>query len=105
MVCDIHVGDVGVQFQDTVQDCSGKTIDISSVTTKEYIFQSPDGSSFTTSASFLTNGTDGVLTYTTVAGDISVPGRWRYQVHVIFPSTLHRYSDFGIFMARQNLPE
>ena len=83
MVEEICKDDIGTTFLYTVK--SGDTAeDISSATTKEYVFIKPDGSTVTKTVQFDSDGTDGKLSYTTVDGDLDQVGVWRYQPYVVF---------------------
>lgn len=81
-----HVGDVGTIFRVTVYDTtsSGETsiADISGATTKQFTFKRPDGSTFTKTAVFTTDGTDGNIQYITESGVLDGPGRWCLQAYV-----------------------
>lgn len=82
-VNEIHDGDVGTLFTATIKD--GDTpIDVSTATTKEFIFQKPDGTTFTKAASFKTDGSDGILQYTSTADVLTPAGSWKMQGHVVF---------------------
>ncbi len=86
---DIHLNDVGTQFVVTVQE-DGNVVDISGATTKQMKFKKPDGSIETRTASFQTDGVDGVLTYTTQAGDMNVIGLWELQCYIVVgPQSWH----------------
>lgn len=56
--------------------------DISSYTTKEFVFTKPDGTTTTKSASFVTDGSDGKLEYQFVDGDLDAAGLWRVHARV-----------------------
>lgn len=75
----IHDGDVGTVFTVTMKDEDGVVVDISSFTTRQLLYRKPDGTVDTQTAAFVTDGTDGKITYTTAAGDIDLPGNWRIQ--------------------------
>ena len=79
---EIHFGDVGTQFERTVKD-GDVAVDLSAATTKEIKFKPPSGPTKVKSAIFLTDGTDGILTYTTIADDLDELGKWELQVHVV----------------------
>ena len=79
---EIHASDIGTVFSVTVKDSDGNAIDISSVVMKNFYFLKPSDSVLTKVAAFGTDGTDGVLQYTTIAGDINEDGRWRLQAHI-----------------------
>lgn len=76
----IHEGDIGVVFTGTVKD-GGSVVDLSNFETVEMIFNPPNGAASTKTASAPTP-TNGKVVYTTVSGDINVPGRWAVQVKV-----------------------
>lgn len=78
---EIHVGDAGTTFRVTVME-DESVVDISGATLKELIFKGPAGSALIKAASFVTDGVDGGLGYTTLATDFSVAGRWQVQAHV-----------------------
>jgi hypothetical protein len=107
---EIHVGDV-VQFISTIKktelDADGNTVvvtqDISSATTKDFLFQTPDGSLLTLPGSFYTDGTDGILMYVTNNSDLNQPGQWRYQIHIIYNSN-EQHTDITKFKVLANLP-
>lgn len=79
------VGDIGGTIRLSVRGGSGVS-DISSATTKEIKLQKPDETVLTKSAVFTTDGTDGLIEYVTVDGDIDQKGDWRVQAHIITPT-------------------
>lgn len=79
---EIHQNDIGVVFEFTVKDQDGSAINISSATVKKFIFDKPDGTNVEKTPSFQTDGSDGVLIYTTVANDLDQIGLWRIQTYV-----------------------
>jgi hypothetical protein len=80
---EIHVGDIGTVFRVEVKNASGAVVDISSATSKTISFQKPDGTDVTQTASFTTDGTDGLLQYATLAGDLDQTKLWSYQAKVV----------------------
>ena len=79
---EIHVGDIGTVFSVTVKD--GTTVvDISNASTKQILLQDPDGTTQTKTAEYETDGTDGVIKYTTVSGDLTLAGTWKIQAKVV----------------------
>lgn len=87
MSCPLHLNNEGVEFRVTIKEC-GETdgMDISAATTKELIFVKPSGDKLTKTASFYTDGTDGILSYVTVSGDLNEIGTWQFQGHVVIGS-------------------
>ena len=89
MAQEIHKDDVGNQFEIKVQD--GNTIkDVSGATTKELLFLKPSSGTNTVTCGFLTDGTDGILTYKTIANDLDETGDWFLQVKLVFGSSTFR---------------
>lgn len=78
---DIHVDDYGWVGKLTLQQ-DGTAIDISSYTTRQFIFKAPSGTATTKTATFDTDGTDGVLKYTVEDGLIDEVGNWRVQARI-----------------------
>jgi hypothetical protein len=75
---DIHVGDIGTQLVVLVEDENG-FMDISGATVKQILLFSPRGDLLIRDASFVTDGTDGLLVYTTLKDDLLVAGEWKIQ--------------------------
>lgn len=98
---EIHVGDEGVQFKIALLDCEA-VVDVSSATVKQIIFRNPDCSIVTKTASFYTDGTDGIIYYTTVAGDLDIPGVWQIQAYVETSSGKY-HSSKTTFIVYENL--
>ena len=83
---EIHVGDIGTQFQATLYDCD-VVVDISTATVKEIIFLKPDGTKVVNTADFLTDGSDGIIYYApTLATELDQEGNWKIQARVVMPT-------------------
>jgi len=80
-----QLNDIGVDFVMTIVDQAGVPVDVSSQTTLEICFRREDGSSFARDAEFVGDGTDGVVRYKSVSGDLDKKGTWEFQAHVILP--------------------
>lgn len=78
----IHKGDIGTIFQLIVTDKNGVPIDISTADTKFIYFHSPAGQNIKKDAEFFTDGTDGIVQYVTIDGDIDVFGLWVVEGYV-----------------------
>lgn len=75
---EVHVGDIGTSLElEIVED--GVVIDISLATGLKMRFQKPSGTTLEKTASFLTDGTDGIITYVTQASDLDESGLWTRQ--------------------------
>jgi hypothetical protein len=81
MSSEIHALDYGTELRITVKE-DDVAIDISSATTTEFLIRKPDGTLLTVDADFYTDGTDGVLTYTTVEGDTDIVGLYKFQARI-----------------------
>ena len=99
---EIYVNDWGTKFQVTLVDQNDAVIDISAATTSELRFRKPDGALETKPATQPGGGTDGVLEYETVNGDLDTAGRWTIQAHVVLP-TGDWSSSIGEFHVRENV--
>jgi len=99
---EIHMNDIGTQFRLTYKDQDSNAIDISSATVNQIMFQRPDATTFSKNMGFLTNGTDGIATYTTVSGDLNFPGIWAFQGYVGMPSGTW-FSDITRFTVYENI--
>lgn len=99
-----QAGTVGLMVIYEVQDSTGAARDISSFTTTELIFKQPDGAVVTKAATFQTDGTDGKLTYETVAGDLALAGSWRVQAHLANVS-YDEFTEVSLFHLSKNLED
>lgn len=81
-----QVNDIGTIFRATIYDTtstgSNVIADISDASILKFIFRKPDGTTFERSANFTNDGTDGLIEYTTVNGDLSQAGSWMLQAYV-----------------------
>lgn len=97
----IHVNDVNVVFNGSIEeDCV--VVDISAATNLQFIFKKPDGSSLTKTAVFTTDGTDGAINYSTIAGDLSEAGVWSIQAVVTIGNSVY-HSSIKTFKVYNNL--
>lgn len=78
---DIHINDYGWVGKLALKQ-DGAAVDISSYTTRQFIFKSPSGVKTTKTATFDTDGTDGVLKYTVEDGLINESGNWYVQARI-----------------------
>ena len=100
---DIRVGDIGTAFRLTIVDEVEDVVNISAATTLEIRFNKPDGTSVDQAAAFRTDGTDGVIEYVTVSGDLDMPGKWQIQAYIVTPVGEWR-SEVEVFWVKENLP-
>ncbi len=102
----IQVGDIGTVFEFPITDDSG-ILDLTSATVKQIKFRKPKAGTLPAetvvkTASFVTNGSDGLLKYTTVADDIDRKGTWSVQAYVEIPDW-KGHSNKKIFIVEDNL--
>lgn len=98
---EIHVDDIGTIFRLTFLQ-SGSVVDLSTATTKQIWFKKPSGEILTKTASFYTDGTDGILQYTVVSGDLDEKGTYEIQGFVVITAgTFH--SDVQTFQVNRNI--
>lgn len=101
MASEIHYGDVGVNFNITVMNDS-VPLDVSNADNIYIIFEKPDGGDLVKNATLVTDGTDGNIRYTTVAGDLDQIGTWQIQAKVDFGISFFS-TDIQRFKVQRNL--
>ena len=100
---EIRVGDMGTVFRVTIYDQDGAARNLSAYTTKQLIFRKPDGTILTKTAEFYTDGTDGIIQWTTTStDDLDIDGTWKLQAKVANGSYSHK-SDIVDFKVWPNL--
>lgn len=103
---EVQKNDVGRVLVVEFLDESGNVIDISSATTKQIVFRKPGGALLTKSGTFHTDGTDGLLNYTTAKPggvyDMDTIGRWQIQGYVVIGTNELR-TNIGFFEVAGNL--
>lgn len=99
----IHLGDIGTVFELTVKDADTKAlVPIQTASVKQIIFKAPSGATKTTTAVFKTDGSDGVIQYTTIADDLDEEGAWELQGYVVTP-TFTNHTSIDTFIVSGNL--
>lgn len=101
MASEIHYGDIGVNFNITVMNGT-EILNVSNANSISIIFQKPDSSDLTKIAVLTTNGTDGKIKYTTVAGDLDQIGTWQIQARVDFGASVFS-TDIQKFKVYRNI--
>lgn len=100
---EIHLWDIGTIFEITIyEDCDTLLPGMENAIVKKVIFQRTDGTSFNVDAEFKTDGTDSIVQYTTVEGDLDQEGGWAIQAFIELPSG-QWYSDIEYFEVIGNL--
>ena len=101
MASEIHVNDVGTKFLATIKD-DGVVVDISSATSITIILKKPDDEIMQKTGTLDSDGTDGKVYYSTIAGDLDEAGLYKLQAKVIL-STGTYYTDIYSFKVHCNL--
>jgi hypothetical protein len=99
---EIHKSDIGTVFKVTIKD-SADVVNVSTATTKQIILKNPSGTKLTKDASFFTDGSDGIITYTTISGDLSEEGMWKLQGYIVLTGGNTFYTDISTFKVYRNL--
>lgn len=81
MADEIHLNDIGTEFRVTIKD-DDSIVDISAATTLNLIILKPSGSRLVKNADLYTDGVDGIITYSIVAGDLDEIGSYKLQAMV-----------------------
>lgn len=100
-LAEVHKGDIGTVFRLTLTD-DGVAVDISGATTKQIIFEKPDGSLLTKAATFTSDGTNGMMFYAMLADELDQAGVWKIQGVVVLAGGTWRTSTHE-FKVHENL--
>lgn len=99
---DLQVGAIGAAITLSCTE-DGVAVDLTDATTHEIILHGPRGPRLTKVGSIVGDAEDGVLMWITVAGDISQPGTWRAQAHLVFDDLTEFWSSTIEFTVGPNL--
>lgn len=79
----IHLNDIGTELVVLVVEDDGTTpVDLSAATVKQIKLKPPGGTLLTKTAVLDTTGTNGLMKYVTVSGDLSAVGPWQIEGYV-----------------------
>lgn len=98
---EIHTEDIGTEFRVTIKD-NDVAVDISSATVLNIIFKKPDGTELVVNADLYTDGTDGIIYYRVVSGDLDQSGVFKIQAYVEISGGAY-YSSISSFKVYCNL--
>lgn len=92
----VRLNDSGFSIRLRIKDNDGNIMDLSSASVKRFDFNKPDRTTMSKSASFFTDGTDGILSYITSTAEINQLGIWEIQAYLEmgggeFTSTIVRF--------------
>lgn len=97
MATNIIKDDVGTILELTIKDQDNAIVNISGATILKIKLRKPSGSLLDKTAVLSTNGTDGKLRYTTIAGDLDQSGEWRMQAYIEIGATTKFYTSKTTF--------
>ncbi len=97
---EIHKNDIGTKFQVTVYDGSS-IVDVSGGS-KSIIFKKPSSTSVTQTAAD-EDASNGVISYTTVSGDLDEIGTWRIQAEITTAGGSVFRTDVSTFKVYDNI--
>jgi len=99
---DLQVGAVGAVITVTCTS-GGAALDVTGATTLQVVMLSPAGVRNAATAVVVGDGADGVISYTTEAGDIYMPGTWKAQAYAVLAGGDEFYSSVTTFTVGPNL--
>lgn len=102
MIGEIFQYDAGIQFLVEVRDETDTAKNISTATVKQFVFKKPSTNKLTVDCNFYTDGSDGLVYYTTTSTDLDEIGLYRLQIYLEF-SSLGKHTDIGNFRVGKNL--
>lgn len=98
--------DIGTIILATITDDDGSTVDLSGATNMVFVFKKPNGDGIERNAVFNGDGSDGIIKYQTVDGDLTPSGLWHFQAFVnISDGDVVFHSAVGAFEVASNLGE
>ena len=104
MPVEIHKGDIGTVFEITLAGANGQPIDISAATTGSIIFDKPEKNGVVVmTPTFVTDGTDGKIKYSSTASFLDAVGVWAIQAEIVLPTGTWR-SCIEKFHVHENIP-
>lgn len=104
MACEqkIRVGDINTSLEIELLENCDTALPVDGATLKEITVVRPDGTSFTRTAIFTTDGTEGKIHILTEAGDLTMSGTYYIQAYLELPAW-QGHSDIGEFEVFDNL--
>ena len=89
------VGDYGFAIVLTLTDATGTAVNISTATTKSYNIRKPDQTVSTVTATFVSDGSEGKLTWTVTTGFFTLAGEYQIEAYVTDGSTYAKRSSLA----------
>lgn len=92
----IHIGDTGTIFRVTIKE-EGVGVNLFEYNSVLFRFRKPDGTLLEGAADIENEG-EGVVSYTTVAGDLDMTGRWWLELELDLPGWQGKTSKQSFFV-------
>ncbi len=92
----------GIQVAVYILDELANPLNVSSASATYLLFQRPDGTTFRRAASFITNGADGGVYYTTEEADFTQGGPWNVQASFLLAGD-EKTTRLGSFRVEANI--
>lgn len=97
MTEEIHRYDIGTVLKVTLME-GDAILSIAAASVRKIKLRKPSGEVVEKTASLFTDGTDGIMTYTTIADDLDETGEWKIQAYVEIGGHWHSSTDtFRVF--------
>ena len=82
----VRLNNIGTTFKITIKDQDSLIVPIETSSIKRLYFKRPDRTVFYVNASFFTDGTDGIIIYRTIQGDLNQTGIWEIEPYIVIYS-------------------
>ncbi len=94
---------IGLEVLINLVDGAGAPVSLAGSSAAYMLFQNPNGSTSTKTASVVSDGSTGQITYTTVSGDLNSAGTWKYQGKVTWGGGAIFFSEVQRLKVKANL--
>ena len=104
-----HVDTFGVRLSLLVaafdeDTCRLEAIDVSLASTQEITLAKPDGTALLVTSTFDTDGSDGLIGHTFLAGELDQAGTWNAQGRVVLPGSVQYRTKIVTFPVASKIP-
>jgi hypothetical protein len=79
---ELHVGDTNTRIISTIVDEGGDAVNLATATTLQYKLRKPSGTVVTLTCELTTDGTDGMMEFTTTDSTLNESGFYRLQAYI-----------------------
>ncbi len=99
----IQQNNVGLVITLSVKDSTGAALDLTNASSATIRLKPPQGVALDKTASVVAPASNGQVRYTTVAGDLGMPGKWKAQAYVAMSGGEQWWSSTTEFTVGANL--